>query len=259
MKPQRTKRVKQSAGGGPLRGRVALVTGGAIRVGRAISLALAREGCHVAVNYFTSRDAATATVREIRSLGVDAAPIRADLAKPSEAKRLISDTVSRFGRLDLLVNNAGIFFRTPLTETTPVQWDRLLDVNLRGPFLCSQAAAEVMLGARGGRIINIADVAAVRAWPQYIPYCVSKAGLLMLTKALALSLAPHIQVNCVAPGTVLFPEDFPPRLRRRLKREIPMGREGDPDDVAAAVLFFATAPAYITGQVLFVDGGVTAR
>ncbi|MBI3625204.1 MAG: SDR family oxidoreductase, partial [Candidatus Rokubacteria bacterium] len=126
-------------------------------------------------------------------------------------------------------------------------------------FLCSQAAAEVMLRANGGRMINIGDVAGVRAWPGYIPYCVSKAGLLMLTKALALALAPRIQVNCVAPGAVLLPDDFPPRLTRRLKREVPMGREGDPDDVAAAVLFFATAPAYITGQVLFVDGGVTAR
>lgn len=258
MKPQRTRRVKQSAGGGRLNGQVALVTGGAVRLGRAISLALAREGCHVAINYLRSKSAAAATVREIRALGVDAAPFRADLAKPKEAKQLIAGTVRRFGRLDLLVNNAGIFFRTPLAEITPAQWDHLLEVNLRGPFLCSQAAATVM-GKTGGRIINIGDVAAVRAWPSYIPYCVSKAGLLMLTKALALALAPSIQVNCVAPGAVLPPEEFPPRLRRRLKREVPMGREGDPDDVAAAVLFFATAPAYITGQVLFVDGGVTAR
>ena len=258
MKPQRPRGVKKSAGGGRLRGRVALVTGGAIRVGRAIGLALAREGCSVAVNYLQSKHAAVATVGEIRSLGVEAAPIRADLAKASEVKKLVSQTISRFGRLDLLVNNAGIFFRTPLAETTPAQWDRLLDVNLRGPFLCSQAAARVM-GRAGGRIINIGDVAGVRAWPGYIPYCVSKAGLLMLTKALALALAPRIQVNCVAPGAVLLPDDFPPRLKRRLKREVPMGREGDPDDVTAAVLFFATAPSYITGQVLFVDGGVTAR
>jgi NAD(P)-dependent dehydrogenase (short-subunit alcohol dehydrogenase family) len=253
------RRVKQSAGGGRLPGQVALVTGGAVRLGRAISLALAREGCQVAVNYLRSKSAAAATVREIRALGVDAAPFRADLAKPKEVKQLIADAVRRFGRLDLLVNNAGIFFRTPLAEITPAQWDHLFAVNLRGPFLCSQAAAKAMLGARGGRIINIGDVAAVRAWPSHIPYCVSKAGLLMLTKALALALAPSIQVNCVAPGAVLLPEGFPPRLRRRLKREVPMGREGDPDDVAAAVLFFATAPSYITGQVLFVDGGVTAR
>lgn len=190
---------------------------------------------------------------------MDAVPLSADLAKPREAKRLVADAARRLGRLDLLVNNAGIFFRTPLADTTPAQWDRLLDVNLRGPFLVSQAAAKAMLRRQGGKIINIGDVGGVRAWPGYIPYCVSKAGLLMLTKALALALAPRIQVNCVAPGAVLLPEGFPSRLRRKLKRDVPMGREGTPDDVAAAVLFFATAPSYITGQVLFVDGGVTAR
>jgi 3-oxoacyl-[acyl-carrier protein] reductase/pteridine reductase len=258
MKPQRIGRVKQSAGRGRLNGQVALVTGGAIRLGRAISLALAREGCHVAVNYFRSKPAAAATAGEIRALGVETAAIRADVAQPSEVKRLVAETVRRFGRLDLLVNNAGTFFRTPLAETTPAQWDRLLGVNLRGPFLLSQAAARVMERS-GGRIVNIGDVGGVRAWPSYIPYCVSKAGLLMLTRALALALAPRIQVNCVAPGVVLPPEGFPERLRRRLRREVPMGREGDPADVAAAVLFFATAPSYITGQVLFVDGGVTAR
>lgn len=258
MRPRRRERVKQSAGTGRLDGQVALVTGGAIRLGRAISLALGREGCRVAVNYLRSRPAAVATASQIRALGVDAAPLRADVANPSDAKRLVAETVRRFGRLDLLVNNAGIFFRTPLADTTPAQWDRLLNINLRGPFLLSQAAARIM-AATGGRIVNIGDVGGMRAWPSYIPYCVSKAGLLMLTKALALALAPRIQVNCVAPGAVLLPEDFPDHLRRRLRREVPMGREGDPADVAAAVLFFATAPSYITGQVLFVDGGVTAR
>ncbi len=258
MKPQRRGRVKQPPDTGRLHGRVALVTGGAIRLGRAISLALAREGCHVAVNYFRSRAAALATAREIHALGVDATPIRADVAKPSDARRLVAETARRFGRLDLLVNNAAIFFRTPFAETTATQWDRVLGVNLRGAFLVSQAAARVM-GRTGGRIVNIGDVGGVRAWPSYIPYCVSKAGLLMLTKALALALAPRIQVNCVAPGAVLLPEGSPLRLRRRLRRDVPMGREGDPADVAAAVLFFATAPSYITGQVLFVDGGVTAR
>jgi NAD(P)-dependent dehydrogenase (short-subunit alcohol dehydrogenase family) len=258
MKPQRPERVKQSAGGGRLTGQVAVVTGGGVRLGRAIGLALAREGCAVAVNYLRSKEAAARTVGEIRALGVEALPIRADVSKASEVRKLVSRIVRRFGRLDLLVNNAAVFFRTPLAETTTAQWDRLLDVNLRGPFLCSQAAAKVMLGGRGGRIVNIGDAAAVRAWPAYIPYCVSKAGLVMLTKALALALAPRIQVNCVAPGAVLLPEGFPPRLRRRLRREVPMGREGDPADVAEAVVFFTTAPSYITGQVLFVDGGVTA-
>lgn len=265
MKPQRIRRVKKLApattsenAGGRLAGRVALVTGGAVRVGRAIALALAAEGCDVTINYHRSAAAARATVRELRALGVEARALQADVSRPPEVRHLVRATLRRFGRLDLLVNNAAIFFRTPFERTTPAQWDRLLAVNLRGPFLVSQAAARVMRRAGAGRIINIADVAGTRPWPSYIPYCVSKAGLLMLTRGLALTLAPSVQVNCVAPGAVLPPEGAPAALRRRLRRQVPMGREGDPADVAAAVVFFATCPAYITGQVLFVDGGVTA-
>ncbi|MBI4609086.1 MAG: SDR family oxidoreductase [Candidatus Rokubacteria bacterium] len=266
MKPQQARGVKKlAAGGAPsgavakLAGRVALVTGGAVRLGRVIALALAREGCDVAINYHRSGAAARATVRELRALGVEARALRADVSVAAEARRLVGQTLGHFGRLDLLVNNAAIFFPTPFGRTTPAQWDRLLAVNLRGPFLVSQAAARVMQRAGTGRIVNIADVGGVRPWPSYIPYCVSKAGLLMLTRGLAVALAPRVQVNCVAPGAVLLPEGAPAALRRRLRREVPMGREGDPADVAAAVVFFATCPAYITGQVLFVDGGVTAQ
>jgi len=164
--------------------------------------------------------------------------------------------VRRLGRLDILVNNAALFFRTPVLSTTPAQFDRLLAVNLRGPFFVSQAAARAM-GRRGGRIINIADVGAVRAWAGYVPYGVSKAGLVMLTRGLAAALAPRIQVNAVAPGVVLLPEGFPHASGRRLAARIPMGRHGRPADVAQAVRFFATCSDYITGQVLFVDGGMS--
>ncbi len=256
MKPQGRGQVKES---GPLAGRVALVTGGAVRLGRAISLALAREGCRVAIHYHRSAAAARATAREARRIGAEAEVIRGDIASPAAARRLVAETVRRFGRLDLLVNNAGIFTRTPLFDVTAAQWDRLLAVNLRGPFFASQAAARWMAGRKSGRIINITDVGGLKPWSSYLPYCVSKAGLLMLTRGLALALAPHVQVNSVAPGAVLLPENFPARLRQKLRHAVPMGREGSPEDVAAAVVFFATAPSYITGQVLFVDGGVTAR
>jgi len=165
--------------------------------------------------------------------------------------------VRRLGRLDLLVNNAGIFRRTPWNTVTPAEFDRFLAVNLKGAFFCAQAAARVM-GRRGGRIINLADVGGRRAWPGYIPYGISKAGVIMLTRGLAAALAPRIQVNAVAPGAVLLPEDFPKETQARLQAKIPMGRLGDPADVAAAVRFFATCPEYITGQVLYVDGGATA-
>lgn len=240
-----------------LTGHVALVTGGAVRVGRAIALGLAREGADVAIGYHRSAAAARRTVDELRALGVRAILLRGDLGRPTEARRLVARTVDRLGRLDLLVNNAAIFPRTPFASTTPAQFDRVIAVNLRAPFLCTQAATRSM-AKRGGRIINIADVAAVRAWPGYIPYAISKAGLLLLTKALAVALAPTIQVNAVAPGIVLPPEGFPRATARRLAAQIPMRRHGEPEDVAAAVCFFATCPEFVTGQVLFVDGGATA-
>ena len=251
MRPYGPERVKK------LTGKAALVTGGAVRVGRAIALALAREGADVAVGYLRSGAAAKTTVRDLHALGIRAGALRADLAKPAEARRLVTRAVRRLGRLDILVNNAAVFFRTPLLGTTPAQFDRMIAVNLRGAFFCAQAAARAM-GRRGGRIINIADVAAARAWPGYIPYGISKAGVVMLTKGLAAALAPAIQVNAVGPGVVLLPEGFPRDSRRRIAARIPMGRHGEPADVAEAVCFFATCPDYITGQVLFVDGGASA-
>lgn len=173
------------------------------------------------------------------------------------ARALVTTAARRLGRLDILVNNAALFFRTPVESTTPAQFDELIAVNLRAPFFCSQAAARIM-GRRGGRIVNIADVGAVRAWPGYVPYGISKAGVVMLTRGLAAALAPRIQVNAVAPGVVLLPAGFPRETGRRLARRIPMGRYGSPADVAQAVRFFATCSPYVTGQVLFVDGGMSA-
>jgi NAD(P)-dependent dehydrogenase (short-subunit alcohol dehydrogenase family) len=250
MRPYGRGRVKK------LTGKVALVTGGAVRVGRAIALALAGEGADVAIAYHRSGAAARATVAELAGLGVHAIALQANLAEPAQARRLVSGAAQRLGRLDILVNNAALFFRTPLLTTTPVQFDRLIGVNLRGAFFCAQAAAKIM-GRRGGRIINIGDVGGVRAWPGYIPYGISKAGVAMLTKGLAAALAPAVQVNAVGPGVVLLPEGFPRSSRRRMAARIPMRRHGDPSDVAEAVRFFATCPSYITGQMLFVDGGAT--
>jgi pteridine reductase len=241
-----------------LAGRVALVTGGAVRIGREIACALADAGADVAVGYHRSSSDARATVRDLEARGVRAVALRADLARPSEAGALVAAAARRLGRLDVLVNNAGLFARTPVARTTPAQFDRLVAVNLRAPFFCSQAAARVM-GRRGGRIVNLADVGAVQAWPGYVPYGISKAGVVMLTRGLAAALAPRIQVNAVAPGVILLPPRFPRDRARRLTRRIPMGRQGSPADVAQAVRFFATCADYVTGQVLFVDGGMSLR
>jgi len=250
MRPHAPEQVKE------LTGKVALVTGGAVRVGLEIARALADAGADVAIGYRRSAAEARAAVRDLEARGVRAAALRADVARPREARALVTAAVKRLGRLDILVNNAALFFRTPVLTTTIVQFDRLLAVNLRAPFFLSQAAARAM-GRRGGRIINIADVGAVRAWAGYVPYGISKAGVLMLTRGLAAALAPRIQVNAVAPGVVLLPEGFPRASGRRLTARIPMGRHGRPADVAQAVRFFATCSDYITGQVLFVDGGMS--
>ena len=238
-------------------GKRALVTGGGVRVGRAIALALAARGCDVAITYHRSAAAARATAAELRALGGRGLRLQADLRDAAQAAGVVRRAAHGLGRLDLLVNSAAVFYRTPVGATTPRQWDELLALNLRAPFFCAQAAATLMR-RRGGRIVNIVDVGGVRPWPGYLPYAASKAGLVMLTRGLAMALAPRIQVNAVGPGLVLPPPGFPVESARRLARRIPMRRAGDPADVAAAVVFFATCPDYITGQVLFVDGGVTA-
>jgi NAD(P)-dependent dehydrogenase (short-subunit alcohol dehydrogenase family) len=227
----------------------ALVTGGAVRVGRAIALALADAGMDVAISYNRSQTPARRVVRELETLGARSFAFRADLAAPASARRLVRDAARALGGLDVMVASAAVFASTPLTRTTQAQWDRLLDLNLRGVFFCCQAAAAAM--RRGSHIVTIGDAGADRPWPSYIPYTVSKAGVAALTRSLAAALRPRdIAVNCVAPGTVLRPVGFPLARWRALTR----GREGRPEDVAAAVLFFATCPRYVTGEVLGVDG-----
>ncbi|OGL01499.1 MAG: hypothetical protein A3D33_14025 [Candidatus Rokubacteria bacterium RIFCSPHIGHO2_02_FULL_73_26] len=229
----------------------ALVTGGAVRLGRAIALALGRSGMDVAIGYHRSAREARRTVRDLERAGVQAVALAADLRDPGAAGNLVRRAARALGGLDVLVNSAACFERTPFARTTPAQYDRLLDLNLRGAFFCAQAAARLM-GRRGGRIVNVGDAGADGAWPSYIPYALSKAGVAALTRGLASALRRRrIAVNCVAPGAVLRPRGFPPARWRWITR----GRAGSVEDVAAAVRFFATCPRDITGQILNVNGG----
>jgi NAD(P)-dependent dehydrogenase (short-subunit alcohol dehydrogenase family) len=231
----------------------ALVTGGAVRVGRAIALGLAQAGMDVVISYHRSAAPAARTVQDLARHGVRAAAFAADLARPAAARALVRRAARALGGLDVLVNSAAVFERTPLADATPEQYDRLLNVNLRSVFFCTQAAATIM--ERGGHVVNIGDVGARRAWPGYIPYTVSKAGVHALTRGLAAALRPlGIVVNCVAPGAVLRPVHFSPARWRAVTR----GREGRPEDVVDAVLYFARCSPFVTGQVLRVDGGETA-
>lgn len=231
-------------------GRVALVTGGARRVGRAISLALAEAGCDVVVNYNGSAVEAAETGADIERLGRRALTVQADISRNEDIHRLVREAERAFGRLHILVNNASLFERTPVADITEADWDRVLGVNLRAPFFLSQAAAP-LLRRDGGVIVNIIDLSALQAWPSFAHHAVSKAGLLHLTRVLARALAPDIRVNSIAPGTVLPPEETEGEdgSERRV-----IAREGNTGDVTRALLYLVRSD-FVTGENLTVDGG----
>jgi len=238
----------------PLRSNVALVTGAGRRIGREVALALGRAGASVVVNYHESKAEAQATAREIARFGVEAMALRADVSRPAQVRAMFRIVERRFGRLDILVNNAAVFFPGTWDRLRGRDWDRILGINLKGTFFCAQAAARLMRRRKRGRIINISSLGGIQAWPGHLHYCASKAAVIMLTRCLAKALAPTIQVNSVAPGTILFPDDRPDRVRKEIRTTL-LRRPGRARDIAAAVLFLATQGEFITGQVLAVDGG----
>ncbi len=238
-----------------LAGKVALVTGAAKRIGRSVALRLASEGADVIVNYRSSRMEADEAVAQISATGRRAVAIQADVAKRADVIAMFAAIEREFGRLDILVNNAGMFFPGKFDELTEEQWDTILDSNLKSQFLCSQTAAPMLRRSGQGRIINFASLGGLLAWPAYTHYCVSKAGVIMLTRCLARALAPEITVNAVAPGTISFPGDAP-EIAEDFIRRTPLRRTGGPEDIDDAVIFLAQSP-FITGQVIIVDGGRT--
>ena len=238
-----------------LKDQVALVTGAGRRIGNAVALALGRAGAHVAVNYNRSRAEAQAVVRKIGALGVQAVALRADVSKPRQVEAMFRALDKRFSRLDILVNNAAVFFPCGWDELTEQDWDRILGINLKGTFFCAQAAARLMMRQDGGTIINISSLGGLQAWPGYMHYCSSKAAVIMLTRCLAKALAPHIRVNTVAPGTILFPDEERSPMIEKVVRTTPLQKAGRAQDIADMVLFLATQAEFITGQVVAVDGG----
>jgi NAD(P)-dependent dehydrogenase (short-subunit alcohol dehydrogenase family) len=236
-----------------LKGKTALVTGAAKRIGRSVALALAKEGADVAITYRSSEAEAQATVATIREFGVRAMAVYCDLGDPACVRRAVDATIGKLGKIDLLVNNAGMFETLPLESIALEQWDAMLNTNTRGPFLMAQAA-HAELKQRQGRIVNIGSLGGLHPWATHGHYCVSKAAVHMLTKTMAKAWAPELSVNCVAPGMIVNGEVDPDY--EHFAEKTPMRRNGTPEDVAAAVLFFATGPRFITGQVLSVDGGL---
>ncbi len=238
---------------GVLAGKVALVTGAAKRIGRSVALRLAAEGADVIVNYRGSQAEANDVAGQIAAMGSRFIAVQADVSKKSDVTAMFARVEKELGRLDILVNNAGMFFSAQFEELTEEQWDRIMDVNLKSQFLCAQAAAPLLRRSSQGRIINLASLGGLLAWPAYTHYCVSKAGVIMLTRCLARALAPEITVNAVAPGTISFPGDAP-ELAEDYIRRAPLKRTGTAKDIEDAVLFLIQSP-FITGQVIVVDGG----
>ncbi len=235
--------------------KVALVTGAARRVGRAIASRLAARGATIAVHYHSSQHEAQALIGEIERGGGHARAFGANLASVAEIERMVGETLDAFGSIDVLVNSASVFYRKPIDDVTEQDWDLNLNVNLKAPFFLSRAAGAAMRRQGAGKIVNIGDWAGIRPYNNYLPYTVSKSGLIGLTRALAKALAPEVQVNCIALGPVLPPEDYSDEENARLIAGTLTKRLGSPEDVARAVLFFCEGTDFATGATLLLDGG----
>jgi 3-oxoacyl-[acyl-carrier protein] reductase/pteridine reductase len=239
----------------PLKNKTVLVTGGARRLGRAIALQLAEAGADVAITFLQSRGEAERTVVDLGSYGGRAMAVRCDVRAEKSVQNAIKQTAGQLGGIDILVNNAANYETGKFEDLTLQQWDAIFASNTRGPFLVSQAALE-LLRARRGKIINMGSLGGIRPWASHAHYCSSKAAVHMLTRVMAKALAPELSVNCVAPGMINLGEPSAAAFMKKMAKRTPMERNGQSSDIAAAVLFFATAPHFITGQVLAVDGGL---
>jgi len=237
-----------------LEGRTALVTGSALRIGRQTCLELASRGANIVINYRSSADAANQLVGEIKELGVKAVAVQADVSKSADVSRLGAEARAAFGKVDILVNNASHYPVTPIHEITEEEWDRSIDIDLKGPFLCCMEFGLPMADGDGGAIINMTDWAVFRPYKDYLPYLAAKGGIVTLTKALAVELAPNVRVNAIAPGPIQPPDYLSQEERLDSAGGTLLGRWGGPLEIARAIAFLAEAD-FITGVILRVDGG----
>ena len=243
-----------------LKNKIALITGSSKGIGKATAMLFAKEGAKIVVNYLTTEEKnAFSIVDEIKKIGSDAIAIKCDVSKEDEVKKMIEQTISKFGKIDILVNNAGIVFDVPFFERTVEQWKKTLDVNLLGTFLCSKYVSEQMLKMDGGKIVNISSTNGINSFsPEAMDYDASKAGIIILTRNLAKELAPKIQVNSIAPGWVdtEMNKDLPEDFVKEESGKIYLKRFAKPEEIAKTILFLASDDAsYITGSILKVDGG----
>ncbi len=246
--------------GKKLAGRTALITGGAKRLGRACALAMAEEGADVAITFLSSAREAQRTVVDLSSYGVRAFALRCDVTDEAGVKAMMKEAGRELGRIDILVNNAANYETVEFERLTVKQWDAMFASNTRGPFLVTREALKWMRRGRTAgdpaRVINMGSLGGLRPWASHAHYCSSKAALHMLTRVMAKALAPEIVVNAVAPGMIDLGEKAAASFMRRMAKDTPMRRNGQAEEVAAAVIFFAKGPPFVTGQVLAVDGGL---
>lgn len=239
-----------------LTGKVVLITGSAERVGRETALLLARRGAEVVIQYRSKPEKAESAAAEVAAIrGSRPLTVYGDISRRQDWEAMRDAVLERHGRIDVLVNNAAIFYKTPFLDSGDDEWDHFMNVNLRGVYLGCRIVGEVMVRQGGGKIVNVVDVAAERVWPSYIPYCVSKAGVAALTKGLAQALAPTVTVNGVAPGTVLLAEEYDPAEEQALIDRTPLKRVGEPGDIARAIAFLIADGDFVNGAIIPVDGG----
>jgi len=238
-----------------LQDKIALITGSADRVGRAIAMTLAARGADIAIHYHINKEKAVQTQKEIKNLNRKCIILQADISRRQDWINMKDLIDKQWGRIDILVNNAAIFYPTPFLEISDDQWNDFMDINLRGAFYGCQIMGKMMMEQKQGKIINIADVSAQNVWPGYIPYCISKAGVIALTKGLSKALAPHVTVNAVSPGTVLLAENYNQEEENYLISRTPLKRVGEAEDIANTVAFLIEGSDFITGEIINVDGG----
>ena len=236
---------------------VAIITGGAKRLGREISYALAVAGFDVVISYRTSQKDAATVLKLIESVGRKCYILKANVTHIVDVKKIISTALQKFGRIDILINNAAIFPKSNLTTTTEKIWDKTFSTNLKSIFLTSKEVAPVFKKQNCGQIINLSSVGGIEAWKNHLPYSVAKAGVIHLTKILAKELAPFVRVNSVAPGLIYFENENANYISKKMVKKIPLQRQGKPEDISSLIVYLATTARYITGQTFIVDGGKT--
>jgi pteridine reductase len=238
-----------------INGKVCLITGSSVRVGKSIAKTLALNGARIAIHYNNNLEEAKNSANEIKKNGGKVLILKADISKKEDWLNMRSKILREWNKIDVLVNNAAIFYKTPFFETSEEDLNQFLNINLKGVFYGCQVMGETMYNNKSGKIINIADVSAESVWPHYIPYCISKAGVIALTKGLAKSLAPYVTVNTISPGTVLLAQNYDEQEENQLINRTPLKRVGNPEDIANTVKFIIQDTDFITGANINVDGG----